>query len=100
MISIYQKIEAYLVKTGASELLSELRRARRGVRVVQNYNLRWPKEPVESNDWTVFVNAKGNLAHAVLFDRPDVMVRLPGLSLKGCNEEYARSLLFSKLEGL
>ena len=65
-----------------------------------NYNLRYPKEAVESNDWTVFVNAKGNLAHAVLYEREDVMVRFPGLNLKGCSEGYAAKVLFSRLEGL
>lgn len=68
--------------------------------MVQNYNLRWPKEAIQSNDWTVFVNAKGNLAHAVLYGRDDVMVRLPSLNLKGCTEGYAAKVLLARLEGL
>lgn len=103
MLSVYAKIESYLSgqhTPEAEELLHELRAVKRGVRVIQDYNLRWNKEAVESHDWTVFVNRRGSLAHAVLFDKPDVMVRLPGLNLKGCHEEYARKVLTERLEGL
>jgi len=85
-----------LKKTGHKDLADALTEnlTPRRVRLVRYYDLRATLEEKlkdavkDTRDWTAFLNKRGTLAHAVLWDHTHVMVRLPGLKLHGCSDAW------------
>lgn len=76
----------------------------KGVRVYTNFSLNVSLEMKRSYskrgcDWTLFINSKGTIAHAV--HKNGIFMRIEGLYyLEGCQREYIINYFYNKLREL
>jgi hypothetical protein len=78
----------------------------RHVRVISDYDLRTPltdkaDDAEEFDGWSVFLNKRGKLAHALRKGCPWMMIRIVGINLKGTSADFRNKVISEKLyEGL